>query len=293
MNANYQIFVDSTVDLPEEKAQNLGLAVIPFIFTLDGKDYHNYLDYRDLPVKTFYQELRNGKVGSTTQITALRYKEAWEPYVKEGKDILYLCLSAALSKSYEQSLIAVDELKSLYPDRKIISIDTKSASLGIGILVSHAAKARDEGAGIDENAKLVEGMIQNLHHWIMADDLHHLRRGGRVSGAAAFVGTMLNVKPILTILTDGRVTPVIKVRGRHKAIEAIIKKMKEYNFDPAGQIVAVAHSDVPEFANRLKDAITNAFGKLEFLTNEIGPLIGCHTGPGTLAAAFIADPRSN
>lgn len=286
MSANYVIFVDSTVDLPAKMADDLGLQVIPFIFTLEGKEYYNYLDYRELPVKDFYNALREGKMGSTTQVISHRYLEAWKPFLEDGKDVLYTCLSSMLSKSYEQSVLAAREAMETYPGRKVITIDSKSACLGQGLLAVQAAKARDAGKTLDEAAAHIEKIIPKLQHWVMADDLNHLKRGGRVSGAKAFVGTMLNVKPILTMTNEGRLAPVSKARGRNKALALFLEYMDKYEFEQNEEIF-IAHSDVPELAKQLADMIIEKYGKKEIIVNEIGPVIGAHTGAGTIALMFI------
>jgi len=296
MSANYVIFVDSTTDLPPNLAEEWGLQVIPYIFTMDGKEYHNYLDYREISVKDFYGALRGGKTASTTQVTTHRYMEAWKPFLEEGKDILYMCLSSALSKSHDQSVLAAREAAEAYPDRKVIAIDSKAASVGQGLLGYYAAKARDEGKSLEENASYVESLIPRLHHWVMADDLHHLRRGGRVSGASAFVGTMLSIKPILTMLPDGKLAPLHKVRGRNKAFDFFLERMDEYAFAPKDQTVFIAHSDAPELAHQLKTMIAEKYGTKDFVINEIGPVIGAHTGPGTIALIYLGEklrPQGN
>ena len=287
--SNYAIVVDSTTDLPHELAEKLGVHVIPYIFTLDGKEYYNHLDYRDISVKEFYSTLRAGKSGSTTQVTPARYVEEWEPFLKEGKDVLYMCLSSMLSKSYEMSLLAIKELSETYPDRKIISIDTKAASLGQGALAFYASRAKEEGKTIDENAEYLNKLIPRLQHWVMADDLHHLRRGGRVSGASAFVGTMLSIKPVLSMLDDGKLVPLHKVRGRGKALEYFLEKMGEFKIDKEHDTVFIAHSGVLEFANELREKVSEKFGIKNFVMNEIGPVIGAHTGPGTIALIFVSE----
>jgi len=291
MGANYKIVVDSTTDLTPELTQKWGLKVIPYIFTLDGKDYYNHLDYRELSVKDFYNALRDGKMATTTLVTAPRYIEAWEPILKEGNDVLYMCLSSSLSKSYEQSVLAANEAMEAYPGRKVITIDSKAASLGQGLLGYYAAKARDEGKTLEENAAYIEELIPCLQHWVVADDLHHLRRGGRVSGASAFVGTMLNIKPILTILDSGKLVPLSKVRGWAKVREYIKERVDEYKFAPTDQPVFIAHSDSLDMANNIADDIRAKFGTKEFVINNIGPVIGAHTGPGTIAVIFLGSER--
>ncbi|MCL2563086.1 MAG: DegV family protein [Oscillospiraceae bacterium] len=291
MCANYKIVVDSTTDLPPYLAEEWGLTVIPFLFTLDGADYYNHLDHHELSLKDFYNALRDGKTGSTTQVNTFRYIETWEPVLQAGQDILYLCLSSALSKSYDQSLLAVAELKEKYPERQIISIDSRSASLGQGALAYYAVQGRDAGKNLAENAAYLEDMIPRFQVWIMADDLHHLRRGGRVSGAQAFLGTMLGVKPILTIFEDGRIGPVHKVRGRLNALDYFLERMEAQGVDPTGQLIGIAHSDVPEMAEQLREMLTAKYGAVEFLVNDIGPVIGMHTGPGTVGMMFLGDVR--
>jgi len=292
MEKNYAIVVDSTTDLSPQLAEELGLVVIPYIFTLDGKDYHNYLDYRELSVKDFYGLLRGGKMATTTQVTPHRYMEVWEPILKEGKDVLYMCLSSALSKSYDQSMMAAKEAMEAYPGRKVITIDSKSASLGQGLLAYYSSKARNDGKTLEENAAYVNELIPKLNHWVVPDDLHHLRRGGRVSGASAFVGTMLSIKPVLTIVDDGKLVPASKVRGWVKAMEYVITSMAQQKFAPQDQPVFIAHSDAPEKVEQIKAEITAQFGTKEFIVNEIGPVIGAHTGPGTIAVIFLGGERA-
>jgi len=283
--------VDSTSDLPPHLADSWGIEVIPYLYNLDGQEFYNFLDYRQQSAKDFYDALRGGKTASTTQVTMFRYIEAWEPFLKDGKDILYLCLSSGLTGGYQQSLLAVAEAKEKYPDRKIISIDTKSASLAQGALAYYAHNLREEGKTIEEAATYIESIIPNMQHWAIPDDLHHLRRGGRVSGAAAFVGTMLNVKPIITMSHDGRLVPVHKVRGKKKAIAHLVEQMVAQKIDVSNQVIVIAHSDAPEFAQQLKDAIEAQFGECEFFINYLGPVIGSHTGPGTVAMGYLGAVR--
>lgn len=291
MEKKYAIVVDSTTDLSPELAEEWGLTVIPYIFTLDGKDYYNHLDYSELSFKDFYDTLRDGKLATTTQVTSHRYVEAWEPLLKEGKDILYMCLSSELSKSYEQSLMAATAAMELYPDRKVITIDTKSASLGQGLLAYYAAKARDEGKTLEENAEYINDLIPRLHHWFVPDDLHHLRRGGRLSGASAFLGSMLSIKPVLTIIDTGKIVAAGKARGWSKAFDHILGRMDEHKFTP-NQTVVIAHGDSPERAKQLENAIAAKYGAKDFITLQIGPVIGAHSGPGTVALVFIGNERA-
>ncbi|MCL2527744.1 MAG: DegV family protein [Defluviitaleaceae bacterium] len=289
MSNKYIVVSDSCGDLPPNLAE--GIEIIPYIYTLDGKDYYSYPDYREQPVKDFYNLLRAGKMASTTQVTPQRYVEVWEPMLQEGNDILYICLSSMLSKSYEMSQMAAMELKEKYPDRNIITIDSKSACMGIGLLAVRAAKTRDDGKSLDENAAYIKELVNRTHHWVMADDLHHLRRGGRVSGAAAFVGSMLSVKPILSMKEEGKLEPLHKARGRDKAFAYIMAKLEELKYNPAEGPIYIAHSDVPEYASQMQDMIKAKYGYKDFVLNHIGPVIGAHTGPGTIALIFAGKEK--
>ena len=289
MSTNYVVVSDSCGDLPPNLAE--GITIIPYIYTLDGKDYYGYLDYREQSVKDFYDTLRAGKTASTTQVTPQRFVEIWEPILEEGKDILYICLSSMLSKTYEMSQMAAMEMKEKYPERTIVTIDTKAASIGIGLLAVNAAKARDEGKTLEEAAAFIEDLSPRTHHWVMADDLHHLRRGGRVSGAAAFVGTMLSVKPILNMRPNGKLEPLHKARGKDKALDYMATKVGEAKYDPADGPIYIVHSDTPEYAEKLKDMITAKYGYKDFVINYIGPVIGAHTGPGTVALIYAGKEK--
>jgi len=287
--SNYVVVSDSCGDLPPHLAE--GITIIPYIYTLDGKDYHSYLDYREQSVKEFYDTLRTGKMASTTQVTPQRYVEVWEPILQEGKDILYICLSSMLSKSYEMSQMAAMELKEKYPDRTVVTIDSKAACMGIGLLAVKAYEALQAGKSLDEAVSYVSELVQRIHLWVMADDLQHLRRGGRVSGAKAFVGGMLNVKPILSMKGEGKLEPLSKARGRDKAFAAIIEKLEECKYDPAEGPIYIAHSDVPDYAKQMQDMITAKYGHKDFVINHIGPVIGAHTGPGTIALIFAGKAK--
>ena len=288
MGAEFIVFADSTVDLPPQMAEGLDIQLMPYIFTLDGREYYDHHDYRDMPIKDFYDALRGGKTATTTQVTIHRFMEAWRPFLEAGKDVLYMSLSSMLSKTHDQSVLAAREAMEAYPSRKVIAIDTKSASLGQGCLAIKAAHSKKDGKSIEETAAFIEETISRLHVWVMADDLHHLKRGGRISGAKAVVGTMLNVKPILNIVKNGRLVPVGKVRGRNKAIAHLLERMEEYQF-VKNETLFIAHSDDIELAEQMRELIVQKYGDKDFVINNIGPVIGAHTGPGTVAVMFVGN----
>ena len=288
MNTNYVVFGDSCIDLPVKIAEELDIKIINYIYTLDGKDYTNYLDYRELSVQDFYDALRSGKMSTTTQVPAHRYLEEWKPFLENGSDILYMCLSSKLSKSFEQSILAAREAMEIYPGRKVITIDSKTASLGQGLLAIYAARARNAGKSLDEAAEYLEEIIKKMHLWAMVDDLHHLKRGGRITSSQAVIGTMLNVKPILTVLDDGTLVNCGKVRGRNKGMTFLIECMEKYKYIKDETMIVVG-SDLPEPTQQLTEMIKEKYGVAEIIVSEVGPIIGAHTGPGTLAIVFLGD----
>jgi len=292
MSQDYVIITDSTSDLPQKRIDEWGISYIPYKYTLGKEEYEQYLDAkRGMSAMELYDNLREGKTGTTSQVTQHRYIQTFEPFLKQGKDVLYMCLSSGLSKSYEQSVLAANELNETYPDRKVITIDTLSASLGQGLLAQYAAEAQKNGMSLDDNAEYIKGLAGRLQHWVTVDDLHHLRRGGRVSGAQAFLGSMLSVKPILIVNHKGELVPYHKTRGRVKSLEYLADRVAEFIDEPSGQTIAISHSDAAEDAKKLRDMINAKCGKHDFLINHIGPVIGVHTGPGAIALIFLAKER--
>jgi DegV family protein with EDD domain len=292
MRDDYIIITDSTTDLSQEMADELGLEIIPYIFILDGREYLNYLDHRILPIKDFYEAVKEGKSASTSLVTEQRYMDTFEPFLQQGKDIIYFCLSSGLSSSYSQSLLAAESLKEKYPGRKLVMFDSLSACLGQGLLAYYAAKARNGGMGFDELCEYVQKLIPKIVHLVRADDLHHLRRGGRVSGAAAFMGTMLNIKPMIHINDEGRLIPVAKMRGKTKSLEYLVNQLVMVRDKSVDPVIFIGHSDAREEVPLLTEMITKSIGACEFIINDIGPVIGAHTGPGTITLFFVGKNRN-
>jgi DegV family protein with EDD domain len=292
MGNEYIIVTDSTTDLPQSTADALGLVIIPYIFILDGKEYLNFLDHRILPLPDFYNMLKAGKTGSTSLVTEQRYMETFEPILQDGKDIIYMCLSSGLSSSYSQSLLAAEALREKYPGRKLAMIDSLSASMGQGLLAHYAVKAKRDGKSFEEAAAYIESLSHRIIHWVRADDLHHLRRGGRVSGAAAFMGTMLNIKPMIHINGEGRLVPVAKMRGKAKSLDYMVERMAATDAnEPQHHTFFISHSDSPQEAQELAGMVIKRFGHRDCMINDIGPVIGAHTGPGTLVLTFVGTSR--
>ena len=289
--SNYKIVTDSTSDLPAFLVEELELHVIPMLYTVDGKDYLNTPDERYLSSHDFYELLRAGKTSTTTQINGEIFKDEVRPYLQEGLDVLYLGFSSGLSSTFNSIKLATEDLKEEFPDRKIILVDTLAASMGEGLIVWHAATRKKQGMSIDEVAAWVESNKLNLAHWFTVDDLNHLKRGGRVSGAAAFVGTMLNIKPVLHVDDDGHLIPVDKIRGRRKSLEELVAHMEKTAVYPAEQTVFISHGDSLDDAKYVEALVRERMGVQTIYINPIGPVIGSHSGPGTIALFFLATKR--
>lgn len=288
---DYIIITDSCCDLTPTLADNADLTVIPLIVTTEGREYRNMLDGSEIDPKAFYDKLRAGATATTSAINPDVFTSVFEDALKAGKDILYLAFSSGLSSTYHASTIAADELKEKYPDSKIYCVDTLAASMGQGLLVYLAAEKKKGGATIEEVRDFVEQNKLNLCHWFTVDDLNHLKRGGRVSATTALVGTMLNIKPILHVDDEGHLINVGKVRGRKASIESLFTHMKESAINPSEQTVFISHGDCEEDALTLKKMVEKEFSPKGIVINTIGPVIGAHSGPGTLALFFLGDKR--
>ena len=290
----YVIITDSTCDLTPELVEEMDVVVIPMEFTLaEGEVYKNYPDGREIGFQAFYDRVRAGAQPKTNQINAATYMEVAAPYLDAGKDVLILAFSSALSGTYQSSVLATEELREKYPDRQIYTVDTLAASMGEGLLVYHAAKKRDEGLSITELARWVEDNRLRLCHWFTVDDLNHLKRGGRVSSAAALFGTILGIKPVMHVDDAGRLIPREKVRGRRQSLEALARHMLE-TIDPAEgeQTIFISHGDCEGEVQHLIDFIREHIRVKEIKVNYIGPVIGAHSGPGTVALFYLGKTRN-
>lgn len=285
---DFVIFTDSCCDLPTDKVAELGVKVISLEVNIAGvgTKYNDEVDPKDI-----YRMLREKKDMKTAAANMERFKDAFEPELVAGKDVLYLGFSSGLSATFMNAKNACEELAEEYPERRIIAVDTLCASLGQGLLVALACKKQATGAGIDEVAEYVEQTKLHLAHWFTVDDLFFLKRGGRISAATAVLGTMLSIKPVLHMDDEGHLINMSKERGRKGAITAIVNKMKETAIDPASQTVYICHGDCYDDAKLLADMVTAEFGITDILIDYTGPVIGAHSGPGTLALFFIAAQR--
>jgi DegV family protein with EDD domain len=288
---DYIIVTDSTADLTGFLAKELGILTIPLTFELEGVSYKDEPDNGELSLHEFYERLRKGEKSVTSLVNSEAFLVLFESLLQTGKDILYIAFSSALSGTYNSSLLAREELLEKYTDSKIYCIDSKAASAGEGLLVYTAAKKKEAGLNIDELNEWILNNRLNLCHWFTVDDLNHLKRGGRVSAFSASIGTALNVKPILHVDNEGRLIPMEKVRGRKKSLYALLNHMIETCTNPDDQVVFIGHGDSVEDAEFLAELIREEFNVKDIVINTIGPVIGTHSGPGTIALFYFGKER--
>ena len=291
MSKEYVIMTDSSCDLPQELADQLGLEVLPLEVMADGKNYRNWLDGREIGFKEFYKLAREGKELKTSAVNTAAFEEKMEKLLKEGKDILYIGFSSGLSTTYNSGEAAARELREKYHDRKIYTVDTLAASLGQGMIIYYAAKKKEAGATIEEVRDFVENEKLHMCHWFTVDDLNYLKRGGRISAATAAVGTMLSIKPVMHMDNEGHLVAVGKARGRKAALCQLLDTMGELGEVLEGQTTFICHSDCMDDAQYVASQMKERFGVAQVNINWIGPVIGAHTGPGTIGIFFWGSER--
>ena len=286
----FKIITDSTADLSKEYLQANDISCVNLSYIVDGETYGRG---KELPCHDFYELMRKGNMPTTSQVNPDEAKEELLKLVDEHKEILCLSFSSGLSGTYNSMRLAAEEVMSEHPECKIIVIDTLCASLGEGLLVYKAVQLRDDGKNIDEVAEWVETHKLNLVHMFTVDDLFNLYRGGRVSKTTAIVGTVAGIKPVLHVDDEGHLVAVGKVRGRKKALQALVNHMEEKMGSYAGQndIIFISHGDDQEAAEYVRDLIKERFGIESFVVDYVGPTIGSHAGPGVVALFFLGDVR--
>ena len=289
--SDFVIFTDSSADLSGEMVSQLDVQVLPLSFILEEHAYFNYPDNRDMDPHLFYDRLRRGGMATTNAVNVAQYTEALEPFLQAGQDILILAFSSGLSTTYHSSLIAVEELSAKYPGRKLYAVDTLCASLGQGLLVWYAARERARGRSIEEVRDWVEDHKLNLCHQFTVDDLYFLKRGGRISSAAALVGSMLHIKPVLHVDNEGHLINIGRVRGRQASLKALVDRMEETAIDSGSLTVFISHGDCLEDAQEVAKLVKKRFGVQEIYINYVGPVIGAHSGPGTVALFYMGTAR--
>ena len=285
----YIVFTDSCCDIQPKLLQAWGVPYANMTFTFDGED-KEYID-TDISGKEFYERMRQGAHARTAAINADTFTRAFTPILEDGKDILYVAFSSGLSTTVNAAHMAAEELKEAYPERKIRIVDTLAASAGGGLMVYMAVAKKNEGASLEENAVYLESLIPQHCIWFTVDDLEYLKRGGRVSPLAAFAGGMLGIKPILQMDEEGHLIKVSTVRGRKKAIEALAEKYAQLSYEEKNTPIFISHAEAEDDARHLADLLMQRHGAEVTLITGIGPVIGAHAGPGTIALFFIGKHR--
>ena len=279
------ICTDSACDLRGETLKGTNAECVDLTFTYEGETVRN--TEKDVSVTEFYNKMRSGAVAKTSAINPEEFKNFFEPFLKSGKDVMYLAFSSGLSTTYNSARIAAEELTDTYKDNKIIVLDTLCASAGQGLLLYLAAKKQSEGATFNQTADFVESIKMNICHWFTVDDLVYLKRGGRVSPTVALVGSVLGIKPVLHVDNDGHLISHSKVKGRKNSVLALFQKYKE---TATQNTVFISHADCLTDAEFLAEKLKEEGAEVNVIT-DIGPVIGAHAGPGTLAVFFIGKER--
>lgn len=288
---SYKIFTDASCNLSVDILNDLGVVYRSLTMIIDGQEINNYLTDEKFSFKGFYDRLRNKEHIKTSLLNVEEFTEVFEEILSGGDDILALLISSAISGTYQAAKIAADDLREKYPERKIIVIDSLAASIGHGLLVYYASKMQQEGKTIDETADFIYKNRLKLVHKFTVDDLFFLKRGGRLSGGVAIIGTILQIKPVLHVDDEGRLVSQAKVNGRKKSINALYDSFKENVVDPENQVLAICHGDCLEDAEYLANKIRSEYNVKDIIINYCDPVIAAHAGPGVLALFYLGNER--
>lgn len=286
---NYVIYTDSACDLSPELLAEWGVPYQSLTFRFEG-DETEYAN-GDMSAEEFYAKMRAGGIGKTAAVNSETFRKAFLKSLKEGKDVLYLGFSSGLSTTYNSARLAAEELRGQFPDRKVITIDTLAASAGEGLIVHLALEKQKSGATIEETAAYIEEIKLNISIWFTVDDLVYLKRGGRISPTVAFVGNVLGIKPILHMDEEGHLVNVSKVRGRKTAVATLAEKYGELATTRGEGPVYISHGDCKKDAEELAAILKDKYGADVQVITDVGPVIGSHSGPGTLALFFVGTAR--
>ncbi len=286
---DYIIYTDSGCDIAKEQLDAWGVPCDSLTYTFGGdpKEYSNY----ELPIKTFYDRMKNGEVAKTSAVNSETFKQGFKKYLEQGLDILYIGFDSGISTTSNHAILAASELREQYPERKLIAIDTLCAAAGQGLLVKIAVDNKAAGMGIEENAKEIERIMPTISHWFTVDDLIYLCRGGRVSKASQIVGDLLDIKPVLHVDDEGKLVAMSKVRGRKKALKAIVDKYAQIALDPANGPLAIGHGDCEEDLAFIVSEFEKKCGVKPTLVTNVYAVIGAHTGPSIIVCCFPSKER--
>ena len=285
----YIIVTDSNADMMPDFAAEQQILELELTYTIDGSTYR--CNDPALSRHAFYDMMRAGKMPITAQVNVEEARTQLEEQLKHGNDLLCIMFSSALSGTYNSVRVAAQELEAKYPERRVVVIDSLAASAGQGMLVARAVNYREQGLPLEENAARIHEDILHQAHLFTVDDLNHLHRGGRVSAATALVGTMLGIKPVLHVDDEGRLIPTGKVRGRRQSLLALVEGMARQMDRARCDRFAISHGDCIEDAQFVADEVCKRFGLCDYSISYVGPTIGAHSGPGTVALFFYAKQR--
>ena len=284
------LLIDSCTDLPRSYVDKNEIPFVSLVCNFKDQEYKDDFG-KSISYKEFFDAVRNGEMPSTAQVNVYEYTEIFKKYATEGKSVVYLGFSSALSGSLSSAYIARDTVMEEFKDADITIVDSKSASLGEGLLAYYANEMLKAGASKDEVVSWLETNKLKMNHWFTVDDLGHLKRGGRLSGTAAFLGTLLDIKPVLKVDDEGKLIPISKVKGRKKSIKTLFEMLQENITAPEEQVIAISHGDCIEDAEYLKEMILKEYNVKDVIINHVGPVIGAHTGPGVVALFFMGEKR--
>ncbi len=284
---DYIICMDASGDIIREIAQENGIEFVPMEYSLGEEMRTSHGCEDETVLKRFYDGQRGGDLTRTSQISPFMYEEYFGKFLKEGKSVLYFCLSSGLSATYEGSMLAARNLKETYPGKEVLPIDTLAATGGIGILAERAVENRKKGMSLHENFDAVTALVPKLRHFFMVQDLMYLKRGGRVSAATAIVGSALNIKPMLKIDENGKLVTIDKKRGNKAAMMSLFSYFKD-NYNPElGNTVYICDADTPQLAEALAEKVKAEAPDVAIRRTMLSPIIGAHTGPGMLSMILL------
>lgn len=284
----FVISVNSTCDLPLSWLEERDVPIVPLSYTIDGQ---TYTDMYGLSGKEFFAKLREGHMFTTSQINPQDAVDALEPIVQSGKDVLHLAFTSAMSGTCGSMKLAAQMLEEKYPEAKVVVVDTLCACLGEGLLLYYALKKKEEGCSLEEVRKWVEDNKLHICHNVTVDDLNHLHRGGRISKTQAVLGTMMQVKPIIHVDDEGRLMVIGKERGRRRSLQKIVDTAARQAKGYENEIVMITHGDCLDDAQYVAGLVREKLGVDNILINNIGTVIGSHTGPGVVAVFCMGDKR--
>jgi len=294
--SNYVITCCSTVDMPLDYMQRRNIPFVSFHFNLDGKEYPDDLG-KTIPFNEFYAKIAAGAMPTTSQINVGEFVTFFEPFLAQGKNILHFSLSSGLSGTFNSALLAREQLLEKYPAQQILIVDSLGASSGYGLLVDLVVDMMDKGATLEETHKWAEDNKLKIHHWFFSTDLTHYKRGGRISATSAMMGNLLNICPLMNMNHEGKLIPREKIRGKKHVILEIVQKMEEHvqNGTNYSGKCFISNSACYDDARKVADLVEEKFPHLncQVMINNIGTVIGSHTGPGTVALFFLGDTRTS